>query len=118
MATRRTNHPHADKTTRRPATTPEGRESQLIAAAVDLAAKQLADGTASAQVITHYLKLGSSREQLEQEKMKQEVALAAAKIEAMASAKRVEEMYSEALSAMRAYGGHAPLPQPDFDYED
>lgn len=118
MATRRTNHPHAESVRGRPATTPEGRENQLIAAAVDLAAKQLADGTASAQVITHYLKLGSSREQLEQEKMKQEVELAKAKIESMASAKRVEEMYAEALGAMRAYGGHEPLPQPDFDYDD
>lgn len=118
MATRQTNHKHANTTPRRPATTPEARENQLIAAAVDLAAKQLADGSASAQVITHYLKLGSSREQLEQEKMKQEVELAKAKIESMASAKRVEEMYGEALNAMRAYGGHAPLDPPELDYDD
>ena len=118
MATRRTNHPNAAQSSRRPATTPEARENQLIAAAVDLAAKQLEDGTASAQVITHYLKLGSSREQLEQEKMRQDVELAKAKIETMASAKRVEEMYGQALSAMRAYGGHEPLPQPDLDYDD
>jgi hypothetical protein len=117
MATRRTNHPHAEQKPRRPATTPEARENQLISLATDLAAKQLADGSASAQVITHYLKLGSSREQLEQEKMKQEVELAKAKIESMASAKRVEEMYEQALGAMRAYGGHEPLPQPDFDYD-
>lgn len=118
MATRRTNHPNASTSKRPPATTPEARENQLIAAAVDLAAKQLSDGTASAQVITHYLKLGSSREQLEQEKMRQEVELAKAKIESMESAKRVEEMYGQALSAMRAYGGHTPLEPPDLDYED
>lgn len=118
MATRRTNHPNASGSTRRPATTPEAREHQLIAAAVDLAAKQLADGSASAQVITHYLKLGSSREQLEQEKMKKDIAFADAKIESMASAKRVEEMYGEALNAMRAYGGREPLPQPENDYDD
>lgn len=118
MATRRTNHPNASPSHRRPATTPEAREQQLIAAAVELAEKQLHDGSASAQVITHYLKLGSSREQLEQERMRQEVELAKAKIESMASAKRVEEMYSEALSAMRAYGGHEPLPKPDLDYDD
>lgn len=118
MATRRTNHPHASQSTRRPATTPEARENQLIAAAVDLAARQLEDGSASAQVITHYLKLGSSRERLEQEKMIQEVELAKAKIEAMASAKRIEEMYGEALNAMRAYGGHEPLDLPDVDYDD
>lgn len=118
MAARRVNNPNASQSTARPATTPEARENQLIAAAVDLAAKQLADGSASAQVITHYLKLGSSREQLEQEKMRQEVDLARAKIEAMASAKRVEEMYGEALNAMRAYGGHEPLATPDMDYDD
>lgn len=118
MATRRTNHPNATTSPRRPATTPEAREDQLIAAAVDLAAKQLEDGTASAQVITHFLKLGSSTEQLAQEKARQDIDLAKAKIEAMASAKRVEEMYGEALNAMRAYGGHAPLPQPEMDYDD
>lgn len=118
MATRQTNHKNASRSGGRPATTPEGREKQLIAAAVELAAKQLDDGTASSQVITHYLKMGSSREQLEQEKMRQEIELSKAKIEAMASAKRVEEMYGEALNAMRAYGGHAPLDPPDMDYDD
>lgn len=118
MVARRTNHPNGGQSQRRPATTPEGREQQLIAAAVHLAEKQLNDGTASAQVITHYLKLGSSTEQLAQEKAKQDIELAKAKIESMASAKRVEEMYAEALGAMRAYGGHEPLPQPDFDYDD
>ena len=118
MATRRVNDPNATKINRPPATTPEARENQLIALATDLAERQMSDGSASAQVITHYLKLGSSREQLEQEKMKQDVELAKAKIESMASAKRVEEMYGEALTAMRAYGGHEPLPQPDMDYDD
>lgn len=118
MATRQTNHPNASRTARRPATTPEAREHQLISAAVDLAAKQIADGTASSQVITHFLKQGSISEQLAQEKARQDIRLAEAKIEAMASAKRVEEMYGEALAAMRAYGGHEPLPQPEFDYDD
>lgn len=118
MATRRTNHPNASESRRPPATTPEARENQLIAQAVDLASKQLADGTASAQVITHYLKLGSSREQLEQQKMAQEVELAKAKIEAMASAVRIEQMYGEALNAMRAYGGHEPLAAPEDLFDD
>lgn len=109
MATRRTNHPNAQQSTRRPATTPEARENQLIAQAVDLASKQLADGTASAQVISHYIKLGSSREKLEQERLTQEVGLLKVKAEAMESAKRVEELYGQALDAMRAYGGHEPL---------
>lgn len=118
MATRQTNHKHASQSQGKPATTPEARENQLIAAAVDLAAKQLRDGTASAQVITHYLKLGSSREQLEQERLRNEVDLAKAKIEAMASSARVEELYGQALNAMRAYGGQEPIEPPDMDYDD
>ena len=45
----------------RPALTPEARENQMISLAVDLAEKQLMEGTASSQVITHYLKLGSTK---------------------------------------------------------
>ena len=52
---------------RRPALTPEARENQLISLAVDLAEKQLQEGTASSQVITHYLKLGSTKEKIEKE---------------------------------------------------
>lgn len=117
MATRRVNHPNASQSRRPPATTPEARENQLIAQAVDLASKQLADGSASAQVITHYLKLGSSREKLEQERLAQEVGLLKVKAEAMESAKRVEELYGQALNAMRAYGGHEPIAQAE-EYDD
>ena len=94
---------------RRPAKTPEGRENQLIALAVDLAEKQIKEGTVSSQVLTHYLKLGSSREKLEQEKLKRENHLLSAKAEAMASAKRVEELYGKALNAMRSYAGDGPV---------
>lgn len=90
---------------RRPATTPDAREQQMIALADALAEKQLREGTASAQVITHYLKLGTSREQLEQEKLRKENQLREAQIEQLASAARIEELYKEALDAMRAYGG-------------
>lgn len=94
---------------RRPATTPEGRENQLIALAVDLAEEQIKAGTVSSQVLTHYLKLGSSREKLEQERLRRENHLLAAKAEAMASAKRVEELYGKALNAMRSYAGQDPV---------
>jgi hypothetical protein len=95
---------------RRPAApTLEGRENQMISLAVDLAEKQLAEGTASSQVISHFLKLGSSREQLEQERMARENSLLQAKAEAMASAKRVEELYETALNAMRTYAGQEPM---------
>lgn len=104
---------------RPPATTPEARERQLIAKAVDLAEKQLTEGTASAQVISHYLKLGSSRERLEQERLHKENTLLDAKREAMESAKRVEELYAQALDAMRSYSGQPPLQEEDDeDYED
>lgn len=90
-----------------PALTPEARENQLIARAVDLAEQQLLDGTASSQVITHYLKLGSTMARYEKEKLRQENELLKAKTEAIQSAKQVEELYKNALSAMRAYGGNA-----------
>ncbi len=93
------------KRRRRPARTVEARENQLIDAAVDLAEKQLSDGTASAQVITHYLKLGSTKERLEKEKLANENELLRAKTEALQSAKRIEDLYANALNAMRSYGG-------------
>lgn len=102
---------------RPPATTPIGRENQLISLAVDLAEKQLKEGTASAQVISHYLKLGSSREQLEQERIEHEVALMQAKKDNMASAARVEELYGAAINAMRTYAGQDIL-NPNQEEED
>lgn len=97
----------ADQPKRRqpPATTPEARENQLISLAVDLAEKQLAEGTASSQVITHYLKLGSTKERLEKEILEEQRELLKAKTDAIQSAKRVEELYTNALSAMRTYSG-------------
>ena len=90
----------------RPALTPEARENQLISLAVDLAEKQLQEGTASSQVITHYLKLGSTKEKIEKEILEKQKELIIAKTEAMQSAKRVEELYSNALDAMRRYSGN------------
>ncbi len=91
---------------RPPARTPEARENQLIEKAVDLAEKQLSAGTASAQVITHYLKLGSTKERLEKEKLDNENKLLIAKTEALQSGKRTEELYANALNAMRSYSGN------------
>ena len=90
---------------RRPATTPEGRENELVAAAIDLAEKQIRSGNASSQVITHFLKLGSTRERLEQQRLEHENELTRVRIEALESQKRVEELYMEALQAMRSYSG-------------
>lgn len=95
-----------DKPRRRPpATTPEARENQLIALAVDLAEKQLLKGTASSQVISHYLKLGSTKERLEKDILEHQRELIKAKTESIQSSKRVEELYTNALNAMRSYSG-------------
>lgn len=98
---------------RPPATTPEARENQLISKAVSLAEKQIEEGTASSQVITHFLKLATVREKLEQQKLSRETELLQARIDASASGKRVEELYDKAINAMRAYQG-----QEVDDYED
>ena len=101
----------------RPASTPRGRENQLVSLAVDVAEQQMRDGVASAQVISHYLKLGSTREQLEQDRLRQENELLKAKVEQLASSQRVEELYGKALNAMREYSGQDPI-EEDEDYDD
>lgn len=100
---------------RRPALTDDIREQQLVSSAIDLAEKQLTEGTASAQVITHYLKLGSTREKLEQERLRRENQLLTSKVEALASTKKVEELYGEALKAMRQYAGQDVEEEESYD---
>ena len=89
----------------RPALTPESREDQLVALAIKLDKKQLLEGTASAQVISHFLKIGSTKERIEKEILEEQKDLIKAKTEALKSEKRVEELYEEALNAMRRYSG-------------
>lgn len=89
----------------RPALTPEARENQLISLATDVAEKQLREGTASSQVITHYLKLGSTKERIEKEILEKQKALIEAKTEALQSAKRIEELYTKAMEAFKEYKG-------------
>lgn len=89
----------------RPALSPEARENQLVSLAVDLAEKQLRDGTASSQVITHYLKLGSTKERIEKEILEKQKELIEAKTQSLQSAQRIEELYKNALDAMRNYSG-------------
>lgn len=110
-ARRRTSEP--DTKRRKHATTPEGRESQLVSDAMDLAEAQIRNGTASSQVVTHFLKLGSSRERLEQQRLESESELTRVKIEHVQSQKRVEELYTDALAAMRSYSGDLPPSEPD-----
>jgi hypothetical protein len=103
----------SERTPRKPATTPESRENELISEAHDLAEKQIREGVASSQVITHFLKLGSTRERLEQQRLEHENELTRVKIEAIESQKRVEELYMEALQAMRSYAGDIPAEELD-----
>lgn len=97
------------KSTMRPALTPEAREGQLISLATDLAEQQLRDGTASSQVITHYLKLGSTRERLEHELKMKELELMQAKTEQIKSTQRSEELMKQAINAFRDYAGRGEL---------
>ena len=90
----------------RPASTPEAREKQLVAMAVDLAERQLREGTASSQVITHYLKIGSTKEQLENELKIEQKKLMEAKTQSLQSSQRIEELYKNALDAMQGYSGN------------
>lgn len=95
-----------------PALTPEGREQQLVSMAMDLAEKRMMNGTASAQEVTHFLKAGSINAQLEREILKKQKELMTAKTENLRSQKRVEELYSEALLAMRSYSGESSKDEP------
>lgn len=88
-----------------PALSEEGQEKRMIAAATNLAYEQIMNGTASSQVITHYLKLGTEKTRLEMEKLKAENDMLKAKTEALQSVQRTEELYKEAMSAMRKYAG-------------
>ena len=100
----------------RPALTPEVRENQLISLAMDRAEEQLRDGTASSQVITHFLKLGTTKTELELEKLKRENELLTAKTESLQSSKRMEELYAEAIKAMATYAGRDVEDEEPDDY--
>lgn len=90
----------------RTALSPENRENQMISLAIDLAEQQLRDGTASSQVITHFLKLGTTKAELEKEKLKKENKVLDAKAKAYQSGEEMKELYENAIKAMRDYGGH------------
>lgn len=91
---------------RRPAISPEANENQMISMAMDLARKQLQEGTASSQVITHFLKLGTAKAELEKEKLERENELLRAKTQAIDSSKDMLAMYEDAIKAMQRYSGN------------
>lgn len=94
----------------RPALTPEARENQLIALAVDEAEKRLLNGTASSQLICHFLKMGSPRERLERERLEEENKKLRAQTEAIESQKNIEALYKDAIQAMKRYSGNGDVP--------
>lgn len=94
-----------EKVSRRQPISVEARENQMISLAIDLAEQQLRDGTASSQVITHYLKLGSTKERLEKEIMEKQALLISAKTENLLLGRDLKEKYEEAIAAMKRYNG-------------
>lgn len=101
----------------RPAMSPEARENQMIALAVDVCEERMRTGKATSQEIVHYLKLGSLKSRLELEILEKEKALLDAKTEAMQSAKASEELYAEAIKAFRTYSGQE-VEEEEEEYED
>lgn len=99
--------------TPRPFITPEGQQSYLVSLAFNLVEQRLRDGTASSQETTHFMEIGSEREILRREKLIEENKLLRAKTDALKSQKHVEELYEEALNAMRRYSGQG---EPDEEY--
>lgn len=100
----------------RPALTPEARENQLISLAIDLVEQRLIDGSASSQETTHFLKLASTKARLEKEILEKQKELISAKTESLQSAKHIEELYTEAIAAMRRYGGRSDGDDNDDEY--
>ena len=90
----------------RPALSPEARENYMIGLAMDLAEQRLLDGTATAQEVCHFLKLGSTRERDEREILHLNTGLIKAKTESYQTAKHIEELYTEAINSLRRYSGH------------
>ena len=97
----------------RPALTPESRENQMIALAMNLVEQRLRDGTASSQETTHFLKAASSKHKLEMERLRLENELVAAKTKALANAEEIKVLYEDAIKAMRRYAGHGE--EDEFD---
>lgn len=108
--------PENRTTRRRPPINPEARESRMVAKAMDLAERQLEEGTASAQVITHFLKLATQREELEKEKLRIENKKIEAQIKSIESAEETKVLYENAIRAMKSYTGCGD--DEEYEYDD
>ena len=105
---------NSTKVKRKPATTPEENENECISLAYDLVKKRLRNGTATSQETTHFLKAGSRKYQLEIEELKRKNDLLVAKVQSLESQKRVEDLYANALTAMRTYSGQGN--EDEYEY--
>lgn len=88
------------------ASTMDGRENELIALAYDAAEKRIREGTASSQEIVHFLKLGSGKERMEREQLEADIKLKEAKIKALEDGEHLEQVYQDAIDAMKKYSGN------------
>lgn len=115
---RRTVHEERPAPRRRsPGRTPEEQESLLISKSMRLIESQIEDGTASSQLLTHFAKLGSSRERLEQERLRNENEVLRKKVETMEAAVDLKNLMEDALAAFKGYSGQAASEdENDEDY--
>lgn len=67
--------------------------------------KRIEDGTASAMELVHFLKIGTTEHELQMRLLEAENELRAAKKAELESRQNVEELYKNALAAMRSYRG-------------
>jgi len=81
---------------------------------MDLVEQRLIDGTASSQETTYFLKLGSPKARLERTILESQAELIKAKTEALVAEKHRDELYKEAIAAMRRYSGNGGM----YDEED
>ena len=102
----------------RPALTPEARENQMIALAMDLVERRLIEGTASSQETTHFLKLATSKAELEKERALLENELIKAKTQQLRSQENIEKLYADAIKAMSRYNGHGSSEEDDDEYDE
>ena len=115
MARQKVGLTSVSKPKHRPASSPEARENQLIALAYDVAEERLRNGTATSQEVVHFLRLGSIKERKELELMEQKIKLDTAKTEALQSAKRIEELYANAIAAFKSYRSQESDDEYDSD---
>lgn len=87
-----------------PSSDPKSREQQLVNQAMNLAEKQLLDGTAAPSVINHFLKIGSTREFIERDILEKQAQLIEAKASTIAKDREAGEVAKAAIEAMRNYG--------------